>query len=218
MGEVWYAIPSANLERQNKTLPLWRDRGYKLALWIDPGQEHYPADIVIDLPYRGYYVAFNELCKAIGDRADIVVTGGDDVDPDPEHTAEQGAAIFRERFPDLCGVMEPVGDPWHSKVCCIAPWVGKGWIQRAYQGHGPVHPEYLSYCGDVELFRVAQRLDRLHLEPGITQLHHHWSRGSESSFWWRKSYHQVAKQNHRRDQELLTARDAAGFPGSELVP
>lgn len=213
---VWYAIPSASTERAERCASAWREMGYRVAILIDgPTMEPRGADLVVRVPaYEGYFASVNALSRrlVIEDGAEIVVTGGDDMFPDPHHRADEIAADFRRDFPDLCGVMQPTGDdmPGTDRICG-SPWLGREWILRGYEGTGPFWP-YGHFFGDEELRIVATRVDRLVDRPDLIQRHEHWSRGGKPTDY------QTANNRHwAPDQAAFVARALARFPGSALA-
>lgn len=152
---VWYCIPSKRPpEEAEKVLTLWRERGYKIALWRD--------ELLVDLgpgfrswdwihagyPYPGYAKAVNRLISDVLENdqdCDWIVTGGDDVEPDMNHTAEEIALQCQEHFAELnhyrwsrdlfsqtlrltfdpkvwmnFGVMQPTGDRYGEDARSIA--------------------------------------------------------------------------------------------------
>ncbi len=148
---VWYCLPSARpAEEAEKVLKLWRERGYRLALWRDPAPENPPPDVyaakwsvLVVGPYEGYAKAQNALLSIVmrnDPSAEWFVCGGDDTEPDPNHSAEEIARECSEYFAllhagveaapgvDLSvksikaalrgvanatfGVMQPTGDRW----------------------------------------------------------------------------------------------------------
>jgi len=144
---VWYCIPSARPD--GGTLREWKERGYKLAVWRDPGAD--PLDGLIDYlilgKYEGYAVSVNRLVDAAmgADRScEWFVTGGDDVSPDLAHSPEEIAEQCSDGFFRMCydrhprhrphwqlamehvdwrtfGVMQPTGDRWGADE----PWAQK---------------------------------------------------------------------------------------------
>jgi hypothetical protein len=126
---VWFCIPSARPPGEaEKCLRKWRERGYKIALWVDQGREVPACDFWMSgAKYPGYAMAVNELVRTVIDTeiGEWFVTGGDDTDPDPNRTAEEIAAQcsleFGLRNPEVSargtlrpkstyGVMQPTGD------------------------------------------------------------------------------------------------------------
>lgn len=214
MREVWYAIPSANPHLCREHLPLWRDRGYRVAVLQNYEGGEIPADIAVwrDV-YPGWAASVNELCaQVVPKTADIVVTGGDDMLPDPDRTAQQLAGEYFDRFPDGYGVMQPVGDAFmHSHEYCGSPWLGRGWIERAYRGRGPLHPEYRHNWADHELRWVSEAQGALWLRSDVSQRHAHFSRdGAQAPAYWADS----VCAHDRADVELFMARISTGFSGA----
>lgn len=211
---VWYAIPTANAPRADHCLRAWREMGYRTAVLVDgatPGPA--AAEVTIRVSaYDGYFASVNRLARFLveHEQASIVVTGGDDMFPDPRHRADEIATDFRREFPDLCGVMQPIGDdlPGTDRICG-SPWLGRGWIERAYEGAGPFHAGYRQFYGDEELRIVATRADRLLDRPDLVQRHEHWSRGGKQTDY------QIANDRWwEQDKALYVARAAERFPGS----
>lgn len=105
---VWLTIPSAR--PVNEVLPVvnaWRERGYRIALWCDfKGEATEDVSELCDrsvcqLEYPGYAQAVNTLIRCIlreDPNAEWFVIGGDDVHPDPNHSAEEIAQQCREHF------------------------------------------------------------------------------------------------------------------------
>jgi hypothetical protein len=136
---VWYAIPSARPAAEaNKYLTQWQERGYKVALQLDAPDHQKLCDWCVLKPWEGYAKAVNGLVRNILEfdpQAEWIVTGGDDIQPDLAHTAEEIAQecteyLFRlhERQCLGCkvdaatiatfGVMQPTGDRWGESE----PW------------------------------------------------------------------------------------------------
>ena len=132
---VWFAIPSKKPAAEaERTLWLWRNKGYRLAIWRDEGDEPVECDLLLIGPYPGYANAVNALCREILGRyreTEWIVSGGDDVEPDPNHTADEIAQECSEHFTahieitrhgslgpqfmENCptwGIMQPTGDRW----------------------------------------------------------------------------------------------------------
>lgn len=219
--EVWYAIPSANVQRAEKCFDLWRVHGCKIAVAINKGDPAPRADLVLELdPYPGYFTAVNLLSQAIlrEHNPDIVITGGDDMYPDPRYRADVLAEEFFLRFPDGYGVMQPTGDsgdvPW-----CGSPWMGRGWLERAYDGTGPFHGGYFHFHGDIELKSVAQAQNALWLRPEVSQFHDHWTRSGQQPTVYQARW---ARERKAADDRLLETRKkgwSAGRPdGSTFYP
>ncbi len=114
---VWFVIPSARpYAEAEPILSLWRNRGYRIGLWRDPGPETERfAECLIIRPYEGYARAVNALVKqvlVIDPDCTWIVTAGDDTHPDPNHTADEIATQLTEHFKGTFGCFQPTGDTW----------------------------------------------------------------------------------------------------------
>lgn len=122
---VWFCIPSKRpVEELLPVLGLWAKQGYRLALWRDTGDEIDCADlpttdgpsvILTSSHYPGYAAAVNAIVSEVIKRdpqGEWLVTGGDDVEPDANNTAEQIADSLNQHFASSWGVMQPTGDRW----------------------------------------------------------------------------------------------------------
>ena len=160
----WLTIPSARPpEEAEKALSKWRAQGYKIALMTDD-QITRGVDVQLVSPpfgYPGYAAAINQLVAMVmGEDAgvDWFVIGGDDVHPDPNHSAEEIAAQCCEYFmfhnaesselgdaPELgdalqrtmdgetaqtFGVMQPTGDRWGESPNHRYPAMRSAYIDR----------------------------------------------------------------------------------------
>ncbi len=133
---VWFVCPSKRPpEERDPILKLWRERGYKVALWLD-GPPSCVNQLLINhwtgsAVYPGYAAAVNSLVNdVIGDERDAqwIVCAGDDTEPDAQHSAEEIAQQCEEYFLGdylqhnqsahvaaklrTFGVMQPTGDRW----------------------------------------------------------------------------------------------------------
>lgn len=216
MLEIFYAIPSCNVERCNKAFELWKRQGYKTAVLLDPGAPEPKADLVLHAEkYGGYYQSFNALHKAIGN-ADVIITGGDDIYPDMKHKAQELGEQFFLRFPNGFGIMQPIGDNKPgSPTICESPWVGKGWLKRAYQGKFPFWPEYIAFFGDTELKQLADRLKVLWMRRDVAQFHNHYTRPGGPP---KTNYQMSNDQYWGADEKLFYERKAGDWPGHEALP
>jgi hypothetical protein len=202
---VWFAIPSARPpEEAEPVLLAWRDRGYKIALARDHGAPRIEDDLpllIFEQAYPGYAIAVNRLVEDIlkfDPQCDWIVTGGDDVLPDPNHSAEEIATQCTERFggpfanyghnrpQNTFGVMQPTGDrdfgdaqgPYIDRVAG-SPWMGREWCLRANQGKGPLYPGFRHMFVDECLQEVAIKLGVFWQRPDLVQKHEHWGRPRE---------------------------------------
>lgn len=138
---VWLCVPSKRQpEEAEKCLKLWRERGYRIALFCDSpaSAEDRSVDVILSPErlyinaYPGYSQASNALVNhalSIDPKCDWVVLGGDDMEPDLNHTAEEIARECSRYFDRInindaaqwkrpyiggyaatFGVMQPTGD------------------------------------------------------------------------------------------------------------
>lgn len=188
MSEVWFVIPSASPEKCRKVLPLWRERGYRTAVLQNFERGDIPADIVEWYDsYPGWPESVNTLCRSIVPAScNLIVTGGDDMLPDPNHTAQELSSQFFQRFRDGFGVMQPHGDEFLSaKRYCGSPFIGRTWFETMYAGRGPMYGGYHHNYADNELFWVARGLGALWERPDLSHFHDHFTRsGSPQPRYW----------------------------------
>jgi len=222
LPKVWYAIPSAR--PKGGTLPLWRERGYKIACQVDFGADPVEvADICWQEEYEGYAKTVNALAQHIlkvYPETMIVVTGGDDIEP-PDADPLEVQREFAEEFEDLYGIMQPTGDYWMvenglscSERVAYSPWMGRAWIMEANEGHGPLWEGYPHFFVDEELQRVALKQDVFWQRKELTQKHNHWQREPGG----KRPAHLLNKDRPELWNEaklLFESRVRAGFPGSE---
>ena len=93
---MWVTIPSARpVAEVAKWAAAWHERGYKIALWREgsTAQISVPGLIIMDsYYYPGYARAVNWLVGAVSRYyadAEWFIAAGDDVFPDPNHTADE---------------------------------------------------------------------------------------------------------------------------------
>ncbi len=246
---VWFAIPSKRPpEEAEPVLKLWREHGYKIALWRDDMDFPYGiVDYIRADPYPGYSIAVNSLVRDIlqsDEQAEWIVTGGDDVEPDPNHAAETIAAQCSEMFGRLqvrhrmvdhfatFGVMQPTGDRWgeHDIIpgkvgayidrVCGSPWMGREFCRRMYQGQGPLFSGYFHMFEDEELQCVAQKLGVLWQRRDLIQMHRHWGRFSNPTPRSMPEFlREVNSPKHWQESKaIFESRAATGFPGHEPIP
>ena len=225
---VWYCIPSARpLAEAQVCLREWNQLGYKVAAWRD-----YDADVCGSLVmtggilYPGYARATNGLIAAamrFDPAANIFVVGGDDIFPDLAHNPETVEREFFEHFGGTYGVMQPTGDRWGSdpkqpnyagsayadRVASSA-WIGREFCERAYNGNGPLWPEYFHMFVDEELQAVAEMLGVFWQRPDITQMHRHWAREGKPMPEFLTAAN--SPQHWNKYKALFESRKAAGFP------
>lgn len=183
---VWFTIPSARPAHEaNQALSVWRERGYKVALWRDSDVNAPQCDLLLTGRYPGYAHAVNALAKCVL-AADVdcewIVAGGDDTLPDPGDP-QSIAEECKERFGGTFGVMQPTGDRWAGgSIDRIAgsPWMGREWCQRANGGQGPLWPEFAHMFVDQCLLETALRCGAYWPRRDLVHLHKHFLRANES--------------------------------------
>ena len=194
---VWMCCPAARPEEQS-TVPLWWSKGYKTALWRDPGAPPIKADLIIMGEYPGHSVSNNRLIKTVLEldpTCDWCVSAGDDVEPDPDHAPDDISAECSGHFKAMTplgtfGVMQPTGDRWledhyrkqfpdepaHIDRICGSPWIGREFARRAYHGNGPWWPEFVHMYNDEHMQVVCKKLGILWQRRDLTHMHKHWAR------------------------------------------
>jgi len=200
MSQAWLCIPSARPpEEAGKVLKLWKERGYKIALWRDGdcNEIDYGFNVsqginlkVTACEYPGYAEAVNRLIvNAVykDPSAEWFIAAGDDTEPDPNHSAEEIAAECFEHFSGTFGVMQPTGDRWHEGVggftnapidrVAGSAWYGREYCRRMYRGKGPLWHEFDHMFVDEHAQCVAQKLGVLWQRRDLVQRHSHWGRG-----------------------------------------
>jgi hypothetical protein len=212
---VWVCFPTANAERAEMAAEAWRRCGYRIALLTNTGQDHsFPlVDLNVNVSaYPGYWRSCNALAKAvvaIDPEFRALVCAADDMEPDPDHTADEIAYQFLDRFPDGYGVMQPTGDDLDgTDRICGSPWLGRGWIIDSYSD-GPYHSGYMQFFMDEELLNVAKLEGVLWQRPDLTQYHAHWSREGKIT---KTDYQRANDRFWAQDKRLFEARRAEGFP------
>lgn len=232
MSSVWYAIPCANYSMALKTLPVWKSKGYKIALLCDqdraiPEAIRVTADVIITpwsrANFKGYPAAVKYLIDhAIPASVPVIVCGGDDMYPDPNFSAGQVRMAFESVFPDLFGVMQPCGDKlgWQESTqnhaaerICGSPILGRRFIDEANSGLGPFWPGYFHMFCDEELFNVSKLLGCLNQAKGLTHYHEHWTRTGSGQ----PEHMNKAQAMWDADKALFEKRRAAGFPGHDRI-
>lgn len=214
--QVWFAIPSASPAKCRKTLPAWRRQGYKIAVLQNYERGDIPADIAVwSDHYPGWPGSVNMLCKSIvPNDVQIVVSGGDDMYPDADHTADELAAQFLGRFPDTFGVMQPHGDEFlAARRYCGSPFLGRAWFETMYGGRGGMYAGYHHNYADNELYWVAKGLGALWERPDLTHFHEHFTRAGHAA----PAYWTSVRKNDLHDCLLYYARVHEGFSGHEAT-
>jgi len=244
---VWLTIPSARPpEEAEKCLKLWRERGYKIALWLDSPAEYTEWNELganlrcVRVHYPGYSQAVNWMIRYLmQERSDAewFIIGGDDVEPDLNHTAEEIAEQCGEYFAnfhkddygnDSFGVMQPTGDRFaQGSIDKIAgsAWIGREFARRMYGGNGPLWPEYTRFFMDEELQEVATRLGVFQQRRDLIHLHRHYMRESDAidspAIYSEIPEHLKAQEvKWKAEQDIFNKRKHARptpWPGSEPI-
>ena len=178
--------------------------------------------------YPGYAIATNSLVKDVlstDDSCDWTVGGGDDVQPDLNHTADEIAGQLTAHFAGTFGVMQPTGDRFaNGSIDRIAgsPWIGREFARRMYGGNGPYWHEYTHMFVDEEIQCVAEKYGVFWQRRDLIHLHHHFQResvalNSPAIDKPRPAFLNEANspEHWKKYQAIFKARKAAGFPGSE---
>lgn len=236
---VWLTIPSKRpSDEAERILKLWRERGYKIALWIDDGDTiPFTCDLACTGgPYAGYANSVNLLIRNVLDRqpsAEWFIAAGDDVEPDLNRCAEDIVEDCAEHFGSSLGVMQPTGDRWgdcgdgkgaYIDRVCGSAWIGREFARRVNQGRGPLWPEYFHMFVDEELQAVAQNYGMLWQRRDLTQIHRHWGRGPDDNSnriqdgaTRMPAFLAKANSGFAEARALFERRKSARFPGSELM-
>ncbi|MHA1344996.1 MAG: glycosyltransferase family 2 protein [Candidatus Heimdallarchaeaceae archaeon] len=211
-ADIWVVWPTVNIEKSQRMIEAWHDRGYKVAVLVNPPNTDdmlIEAEIVIvQDKWINFPVAANILCKIVS--GDIVVVVGDDISPDPNSTAQEIGRDFLKRFPDTFGVIQPTGDEFGCyNKCAVSPWLGRDFIEKAYEGKGPYWEEYFHYFSDQELQEYATQLGIFEQRKYVNQYHDHWQRQEEPQ---RPGYLLPAKKKWHKDKQIFQQRQKEGFP------
>ena len=213
--DVWFAIPTCNITRANECFEKWGRQGYKTAALVNGMPRDMASQVKAERiwyleKYPGWPTSVNILCKQLAEHADIVVSGGDDMDPDPNRNAVSIAHDFMDHFKDAFGVMQPTGDEMEETPrICGSPWMGWKWIAEAYGGRGPMWGEYHHFYADEELKSVSEKLGVLWQRKDLAHRHNHWSRPGGPP---KTDYQLVLDQAWSRDGMLNKMRKKNDYP------
>lgn len=247
MPNVWFCIPS--IRPNGGTVPLWVEKGYRVCLVRQGPPVEIPGvvNLLVDR-YHGWAPSVNMAVRhvlSIDAEADWFVAGGDDTEPDPNHTpdeiAEQcshhfamqngfrGWMISRTYFMTVhadchptMGVMQPTGDLalWpQSRIDNFAgsPWMGREWCERAHQGNGPMDDRFHHMFGDECLQEVARKYGVFWQRPDLIHRHMHALRPGGGGL--PEFLKPVNTPEHWHTSQMLFQNlKAAGWPGCEPLP
>lgn len=230
---VWLTIPSKKRAAEaEQILGMWRNRGYRLAIWRDDGDEPVSCDLMKQGRYPGYARACVQLIHAVIEReqdAEWFICAGDDIEPDQNHQAEEIAAQCRNYFNGTFGVMQPTGDRWGDGLTGAyidrvagSAWFGRDYCLSTYGGWGPLYEGYHHMFVDEEAQRVAEAHGCFWQRPDLIHLHRHWARQANGGLNASKampSYlkHVNSPEHWAEASRLFQARVAAGFPGAMAI-
>ena len=222
---TWYILPSAAPIQQLETcISRWHDCGYKVMVFDEQARPNSADWAISDRPYHGWPRTINLLAQVVlslDQDCQVLVAGGDDVDPEPRVRADVIADQFLSHFGGSLGVMQPTGDVWmvdeSGKGCAerVAgqPWLGREYIRRGYLGVGPFWPGFHHFYADEEIQNVATKMKIFQQRPDLSQYHHHWSRNGGK----RPEHLKHAQQHWNHDKMLFETRRDNGFPQSSLL-
>jgi hypothetical protein len=145
----------------------------------------------------------------------IVVTGGDDVWPDPRYRAGDLLLGFLIGFGGTLGVMQPTGanPPGHAGLAW-SPWLGREWCERAFEGRGPTDDRFWHYYNDLYLADVARRHGVFWERPDLNHTHRNWKELRQQ----RPQHLAKSRDRWAADKALYQRLLAEGYPGSGLLP
>lgn len=223
---AWLTIPSKRPPAEaNATLALWRNQGYRIAIWRDPGDAPLDCDLAIQQPYPGYARAVNALIAAVLDTdpsCEWCIAAGDDTEPDTFRRADEIAAECVEHFGGTFGVMQPCGDDWADSagrmILRIAgsPWIGRDFAERINGGRGPYWEQYTHCFLDNEIMEVAKKYGAFWQRLDLTHRHRHWSREGKPMPGFLSDANSVP--HWQKYNQIYMVRRAEGFPGSQPIP
>ena len=232
---IWFVLP-ARRDPADSTIPVWRAAGYRVAIVREIGLAEIDCDLYLPCrEYPGWARSVNALIAAVMMRdqgAEWFVLGGDDTQPDQNHTPEEIGNGCLLHFSPLTGielrqhgtygVMQPTGDRRADSQGVIiervagSPWIGREFARRMYGGAGPLWNGWFHNFADEELQDVSLKQGVFWQRPDIIHEHRHWAykRGSrEDCPEWAERIH--TPQRWGKDKALFDRRKVAGFPGHE---
>ena len=218
---VWVAFPSRNPERAKAANSLWQKRGYKTAIWMEPGMETVGADYNLNDKFPGYWLACNKMVLDITNdsaRNRTVVIAADDMHPDPNKSPEDIEHEIYEKYTDGYCVMQPTGDDKNGMDgvwrICGSPWFGIGWIKEAFEGRGPCPLPPFAFYGDEALFEIAKAQGVLWQRNDLNQFHDHWCRTDK--FKTKRLDYQKTNSDlfWDKDKAWFMDQKEKGWPGS----
>lgn len=245
---VWLTLPSCRRKHEAEDcFRRWKNLGYKIAI-LRQGEPIDSDLVDVQVPtehYLGWPKSTNILCKSVLAEDSTMlwcVGGGDDYWPDPtspqSEIAHECIRHFESVHSPLGGptlsIMQPTADRWGDNESSRAtfgqdrgaiidrvagsPWMGREWIERAYQGNGPMFDGYHHLYADEELQAVAEKLGVFWQRRDLNQYHNHPARTDPKGYGVYQEGHLKPLYNpeaYAKEKALFDSRKAAGFPGSE---
>jgi len=224
-GKVWFAFPSANVDAIRETADLWTDHGCHVVVLSEADIEdqirvNIDRFVKVD-QYSGWPTSHNIMMRIIRETCPdmrVVIAGSDDIEPDPDLTSDVIHEDMEEHFgSDLFGVMNPTGDRFSEiDLHAVCPWIGRGFIERSYQGQGPFFEQYYHLYSDTELQQVAEQHGVFWQRRDVRQLHkHHCREGYVDRL---DSARRLKIQKRLNDDKrIFEHRQKNGFPGSGVI-
>lgn len=205
---IWAVWPSAEPSLREENIKRWQKMGYRVAISDGEDCKTRANRFVKIVPYKGYAHAINVLIAAVS--PDIVVAGSDDVWPDPDHTAQEIAAMFMERFPDMDGLMQPNKGNKRDPGLVKAPWAISAWLGWRFIDRvpGPYHEGYFHVGCDAEILGVARKRGVVWVNNDLAQFHNRWNHVRKI----RRPAHLAGAYAHKKaDLALYCRRRDAGW-------
>lgn len=190
---VWLVMPTANPDQANKCIARWRSRFYKIATLTDDAHFNDLTEIEDDLHmhvpvYKGWPWSINLLAHTLFRcvEFDWIVAAGDDMDCDPNKTADEIAEECTRHFNGTYGVMQPTGDRWDeinglaaSERICGSPWMGRSWL--ASKQFSPFDERFFHYFADEKMHDELIDTPVLWQRRDLSHYHHHPQREGRKS-------------------------------------
>lgn len=226
---IWFATPSARpIAEAQACFDAWMKIGCEVAASRDNPSDCDLLQLDCCVPisrYRGYYREANELARWVlktRPTCNIIVTGGDDIFPDPTFSADRLEAEFIEYFGGTLGVMQPTGLAWNNEIIngretqeriAWGPWLGREWCERAYMGKGPYWDAPYHFFADELLQLTAERLGLFWQRRDIMQEHRQTYGGGLMHEFRRK-----ANERWDADMKLFELVRHPDWYGAQLLP